>query len=640
MTVSGGSAQGGIPSSDVQTGESAVAGHAVPARFDMILWLIAAVVLVGPIRVAGPSVGLDAGWATALSLGRRARMRYGRELNFTFGPWGFLDVPLAITRPEFVLGLIFSVASVVAVWLLIFRILRSTLPAQITFMATTLLTLVLSGVSSPSFLLTAVAGVACVRHLRELPTLRTVWCPFAVASLAALLVQIKFSEGVAVSVFALATGLASPRARFVRTTGSVLLWVVTSLVLWLMAGQSMSDIGPWLRASIDLVTGYTGAMSLGLFANPVSILWYGMALLLIVSVLVLGTRQRAGRSVVSHVGAVLVTAGALFFGFTQSFTRLDLEHSAALFVIAALLLCTVMQRGPGRRATALLIVLAALMAGPTFFARVRANPVDSWVSTWQILTSDTSRSALLDRARAEDQAAYGLPTLMVEATRGHGVSVDPWEVSMVWAYSMEWRPMPVFQSYAAYTTHLDQLNAEAAQHARADQMIIRSTAVSTKIRPTVIDDRNPMWESPRYTLAAICNYSFVTADKRWMLLRKSVNRCGDPSLAISTRRVSAGELVKVPSAGANQIVFASFVPANPSPLASLVALVFRDIEPLKASLDDKSYRLPEGLAAGPLLTVLPSTSGWPAEFRGATSGRFMSFSRPGEVVFRTMDLIR
>lgn len=212
---------------------------------------------------------------------------------------------------------------------------------------------------------------------------------------------------------------------------------------------------------------------------------------------------------------------------------------------------------------------------------------------------------------------------------------------MAWAYSMKWRPMPVFQSYAAYTPYLDQLNADAAQHAGADQMIIRATTVSTESQLTHIDGRNPMWESPRYTLAVVCNYSVVTADKRWMLLRKSLNRCGESSAATASRQVKAGEVVVVPSAGANEIVVTNFVPTKPNFLVSLSRIVFRGSRPLRASLDGKPpFRLPDGVASGPLLTIAPSTLGWPAEFKGQTSTRSISFSRPGTVEFRTIQMTR
>lgn len=597
---------------------------------------MATVIVVGPIRVIGPGAGIDNAWAAGLNLGRQFGKRFGRDLNFTFGPWGFLDVPLVISRPDFLLGLGFAVTSVVAAWLFILAVLRPKMRGRVALVVSSLLTLTLSSVSSPSFLLSAVALAACVRYLRQIPSLSGAWCPVAVAGLAALLLQIKFSEGVAVSVLAFIASLASPRARVMRTASFVLTWLVSSLLLWVVAGQSVSDVGVWLRASMDFVAGYTSAMSAYSFTPFVSLM-YLMALLLFVSVAVLGRKRGADRSVVSHLGSLFVIACALFFGFKQAFTRVGPEHNATFFVIAALLLCLVLERGPNWRATALLIALSSLIASPALATYMRGNPVWSWTSAWQVLTSDDARAAVLNQARTEDQVAFGLSRAMVEATRGHAVSVDPWEVSIVWAYSMRWRPMPVFQSYAAYTAHLDQLNAVAAQSAGDDQMIIRATTVSTEDRRTVTDGRNPMWESPRYTLSLLCNYSFVTANKRWMLLRKTVNRCGDPSTMV-VRQVTAGEPVIVPSSVANEIVVTSFVPTKPNILVSLRQLVFKDPEPLMVSVDGTPFRLPDGLASGPLLTVMPSMLGWPAEFRGRTSGGSMTFSRPGQVQFRAIHL--
>jgi hypothetical protein len=625
-------------SSKAQTHELIPEEHAGTRRYG-VLWLIATIALVGPVRVAGPGVGLDPGWASALGIGHQAGMRFGRDLLFVYGPWGFLDVPLATSRPDFALGLGFSVASVVAAWLLAVTVLRSQVSPKMALLAGSVLTLTLASVSPPSFLLTAVGAVACVCHLRRIPKFDTAWLPFAVSGLAALLLQIKFPEGVALTALALITSLASSRSRLTRTAASMLLWAVTSLVLWAAADQTISDVGPWWHASTDFLSGYTGAMSLGLGANTISTVFYAMSLLLIVSIGVLGWRRCADQSLLSHLGAVVVTVGTMFFGFKQSFTRHDVQHNSAFFVIVALLLCALMHRGPSRRATALLIVLSSLLASPAVFTQVRATPAEAWGRTWRIFTSDASWAAVLKQAHDEDQAEYALPKEMVKATAGHAVSVDPWEVSLVWAYSMKWRPMPVFQSYSAYTTYLDEANAEAARRAGSDQMLIRATTISTKDRPTSIDDRNPLWESPRYTLAAVCNYRMVTADKRWLLLRKSVNRCGDSSSVKVIHDLAAGQSVQVPRGGPAQIITASFVPRKPSPLRSLATLLFRDPEPLHASVNGHSFRVPETMSAGPLLATLPTTSGWPGEFRGDVPVRSLAFSRPGTLQFRTIHLV-
>jgi hypothetical protein len=625
---------------DIHTDAQTPEPYCVPSRLQTSLWLVATVLVVAPVRVAGPGVGLDPAWVTGLNLARHTQMRYGRDLIFTYGPWGFLDVPLALTRRDLVLGLAFSVASVVAFWFLSMFVLRSKLQPRVTLLAASILTVAVSCVSSPSSLLVVAAMVVSVRHLRQSPKLSTTWCPVAVAGLASLLVQIKISEGLAVTAFAVITSFASPRARLTRTTYSALTWLVTSWILWVAAGQSNSDVRPWLEASADIVKGYTSAMSLESYPDTLSFVWYLTAMLLVASILFLEHRQSVGPKGLPHVGVVVVTCVALFFGFRQSFTRHDQAHNAIFFVIAALLLSALLARGPKWRLTVVLITLSSVMASLPFSTYVRSNPADSWALSWKVITSDESRLALLDQARGRDRAAYGLSASIVEATHGHLVAVDPWEVSIVWAYSMKWSPMPVFQNYSAYTARLDQLNAAAAQGAGDDQMIIRATAVSTDLRRTLIDGRNPMWESPRYTLAAVCNYAVVTSDRRWMLLRKDIHRCGASTPTTDPRQVSAGEEVQVPSAGSNQIVTTSFVPSSPNRLVSLATLIFKAPEPLVVSVDGEAFRLPEGLASGPLLTVLPTTLDWPADFRGHTSARSISFSRPGKVQFHTILMTR
>ena len=49
--------------------------------------------------------------------------------------------------------------------------------------------------------------------------------------------------------------------------------------------------------------------------------------------------------------------------------------------------------------------------------------------------------------------------------RGHTVAVEPYENQLAWAYRLKWRPLPVLQSYTAYTTGLDQEDASFAASA-------------------------------------------------------------------------------------------------------------------------------------------------------------------------------
>ena len=70
------------------------------------------------------------------------------------------------------------------------------------------------------------------------------------------------------------------------------------------------------------------------------------------------------------------------------------------------------------------------------------------------------------RTRADQAADFGVPPHLVDELAGRTVHIDPWQAAVDTAYPVfTWTPLPVFQSFSAYTPYLDELNAEALRSA-------------------------------------------------------------------------------------------------------------------------------------------------------------------------------
>jgi hypothetical protein len=120
--------------------------------------------------------------------------------------------------------------------------------------------------------------------------------------------------------------------------------------------------------------------------------------------------------------------------------------------------------------------------------------------------------ALLDPGKRAGLAAEGRRTMrrvydLDPATRREigrrSVDVEPWEIGVAWAYGLDWHPLPVIQGYAAYTSHLDGLNAAALAGGEGPELILRQAAGAS------LDDRLEGWDPPAAHLAMLCNYAPV-----------------------------------------------------------------------------------------------------------------------------------
>jgi hypothetical protein len=417
-----------------------------------------------------------------------------------------------------------------------------------------------------------------------------------------------------------------PAALARNAIAAVAVFAVVFPLAWLAAGQSLGDLPGWLRGSWRLASGYQEAMAIERTDSAVG---YVLAVLV---ALVAGTAAvrlaRRDRGLVA-LGVGLLVLAALEFGFKHGFTRHDAGHEPSFFIIGGFLLVGLARYA--RRPVAVLVAagltLAVVPSGIERFDPFAAR--DRWRASAEAALNDGYRRDLLANAKREARARYAIPPALVAETVGHPVSVDPWEATAAWAYSMEWRPVPVFQSYSAYTAELDEMNARAIAAAPADQVVLREDR-------EILDDRNARWETPRYLLALACDYTPGARDGRWSLLRHGPDRCAEPRTA-GSREVRAGEAVDVPAAGPGEIVVARFTPRPDDVLSTVGNALLKDWSPLHATVDGQRFRLPEALAGGPLMVSVPAELGWAPPF-GAFRYSRLAFDRAGTVAFEVVAL--
>jgi hypothetical protein len=98
----------------------------------------------------------------------------------------------------------------------------------------------------------------------------------------------------------------------------------------------------------------------------------------------------------------------------------------------------------------------------------------------------TSQRARLDQAgsrRTEAETAYRLPRAAWERLRSGTVDVVPWGVALVNTYGLDWKPRGVIESYAAYTSYLDQLDAQRYLADGPDMVVLSDMTIDNRYAP-------------------------------------------------------------------------------------------------------------------------------------------------------------
>ena len=597
-------------------------------------------ILAGLHRFYLPDWDVDPSWQVAMSMAQDSNLRFGPDLAFTYGPLAWLDTG-AITTQSLAQGrLVFGIAATFFALLVTLRLVNRRLNPVASA------ALVLAGIA-PMMAVTApneelVAGLLAlcllmvVRQGENCAWPAVVWLPVAVGvgAIAALLLLTKLSAGLlAVAIMGLMSLAILRRWPFILA-----LWtsfVASVLLLWLLTQGNLTYFGLWGQRNSLLANSYSGAMS---SYDVTALLGLGFAGM---GVLVAGFAFHQARTLGftwwCSLLVLLTEALGFYIGWKLAFVRIEpLRLSAALIMLAPLVVWAIPRTWPPHPTT--LAVVAMPLASLGFAASVtlvfgKPWPLTSimdWPSAVIWSRSASALDADLAERRAELAQRYQLSPSTLALLNDKEVHVDPGEVSTVWAYDLDWRPMPIFQNYAAFDNALDQVNLETLLASASDQLILQDTEADA------IDDRNILWDPPRYQLALLCEFERIGGDERWSVLQHGQNRCSEPA-PLKAQQVQSGVPVQVPVAPEGSVILARFTP-DVGLLDSLVSLFLKPPTPLTATLDERTYRVPWGFDGAPLLVSCPMGATTPNGLdRVCPSPQTVTFNQPGRVEFETVE---
>jgi hypothetical protein len=482
---------------------------------------VALVVLTLP--VAPPDLGIDPAWCAVLSWAHERGLQFGQDIVFTYGPLGFLLAPYYFARSAstvvlanaalcFQVGLALCLVAWRLGWawrcgLLGIFVLesanvepRADLILEVGFLCWGLLCVVESGrrrrlCAANLVVLAAFAALAKVTYL--------------------------FVGGF--SICAIAFYL---RASGERWLGSVmLLGFAGALVLgWLACGQALDHLGSFLlngfliSRDYDQASGMEGLPMLRLEALVLGLLGLATVLLWTLSALDPSARHARWRrtTLLGWVG------GLLFVVWKHSMVRVDRSHTIELLVFAPVVTLA-LEALPGSlpktrwaaRAMALTCCLMSFgILESAFLPDVMSafsQPLYQFSYHVRCLLSPADWCRGMEPALEARRAEAQLPRL--RRILGNA-SVDVFGAKQAQALlnGLNFRPRPVFQSYAAYSSGLARLNEAFYLFDKApDYVLFELDAFEHKF-PTLND-------GPALR-ALLTNYEPVAAEEVFLLLQR------------------------------------------------------------------------------------------------------------------------
>jgi hypothetical protein len=389
------------------------------------------------------------------------------------------------------------------------------------------------------------------------------------------------------------------------------------------------DLLPYARASEEIITGYSEAMGV----TPSGALSIYAAFAILAAILAaVSFRTAAGWPRDRTLALAALVILLLFASWKLAFVRNHVALTLATLVFATLIVLPPTLR----RSVAASILLAVSF---TFLLMVRP-PVTYYTD---VATSSTeflrqARDAALpwrwdaaaDQTRQRLRSTFQIPSSILTELEGRTVSIDPSAAAIVSAYPIfTWRPEPIIQSYSAYTSALDHLNADVLRSAARPQLILRvfqSRLISGgRTIPYAIDGRDYWFESPEATVERLCRYRELTVSGNYQVLVDSGRQCGAET-PLATVTAALGARVVVPAAPSpDDIVLVRVHGVGEGVLAHLRSALWKSPD-WHVDIDGVKYRLVPGTAADGLVLAVPTAVQGSAPFAFGVPTRTIAIS--------------
>lgn len=518
-----------------------------------------------------PPPSIDSSAHAGLQLAAVQGLDFGSDIVFTYGPLGFLKSYLVFEVWPARLATLYGLALHLALSISLMWAARRTFPL--------VAAIVVAFVGAS--LMRGDLGAIGIRDDAGVVVLPLIWCVAALAAdpplwtrrivvfgggpFVALELLAKLNTGLIVLAIVAITVAAIEEDRRRNLTILATSFAASFAALWFAAGQSVGNFNDYVFSSFQIASGYSSG---AVFDWQTREYDYVLAPAVIVVAAAFAWLSTKGLVTGRRVAGLVIFAVVAFSAWKAGFVAHEPYHMGTFFgiMLGTCLAFTIgLPAEPKIRVGAPIAIILVILAGltntfpgyplstettatyghagwiPNPFANAGrgAQTVATMVDTGKL-------EAEITESRAELVSGYGLDRRTLELLEGHTVHVDPGEVSAVWAYRLDWRPLPSFQPYVAWTPELDEQNAEVAASPDGPERILRQDLNAL--------GRYPGYESPAAMMELLCNFEPLRTTPSWQVLGRIPDRCGEPRpLGDATGTYSAP--IPVPEPPPNSVVF-------------------------------------------------------------------------------------
>jgi hypothetical protein len=489
-----------------------------PACFTLVF--VSAFFLSGTLQ---PPLELDPSWHAAIEYATMHHLQFGTQIVFTFGPLGFLSTRTSMGHlpgVRIAFAFFWSTLAALAAMTLAKRLAGW---VRYAFLAWLVVFTLSAGLDQTAFFVMAYGALLL---LADNPQQRWQSPLFVFAFIVLSLIKVSFLTA-AFGSLALVVVCWIGQRKILKAIVVALTASAGFIACWVALGQAPSHLAPWFRQTLELASGYSGAMNL---VPKTSVLCAALgALALFVGALV-ATIEGAQGGLLTW-GTLITLAQYVFLAWKEGFTRSGDWHTFIFlwFLPLGLAFCFIEDLWSAHTAS-LRRVLEVTFAASMVLCLLAANlqiPGFAWqqVTDWpQRVTQNTETIFATLRGHSNDLYAdcrNAKNDRMLRLDRAKDVigndSVDVLNYLLLAAVvnEMNYQPRPVIQGFVAYTPALQSLNAGYFRSAGRPHFVLLCQEAT--------DGRFPTLEDSAALNYVLNNYVPVARDGQFLILQQQTS---------------------------------------------------------------------------------------------------------------------
>ena len=466
-----------------------------------------------------PSLRCDDSWQAVLEYAAKAKLQFGKDIIFTYGPLGYLNT--AYSQGDLITGrILFSLAWAALVTWSMIGIYRN-IPGFSKYVFIGWMLLFFGGGDAQVLLVLTHGSLVLMGNIDQRQGIaKAVMLIIAFAFVS--LIKFPFLAA-AVTCIILCAVVQAGRGSVQYAAGILIVFTAAVLALWTATGQQMTYLWPWIQGSLEITSGYTEAMSWPPKTEVLVTCLIAAGLVLLTLIL----RFRATKPTLSTVVFMLLISLNVFMAWKMGFVRGD-DHVFNFISFLPVALAIAVSPLPETSKpdlspnttialTSAMIILCIAATGLQRPEMMRTavldwpqNMTDKAAILLKTGTGDWKGNFAARAASQQNNSGADLPaarTLVGNAT----VDVMSYYQWAALANKLNYRPRPVFQGYSAYTPYLQDLNLAFYKSDERPQYVLLNLD-TIDFRYATLDDASTL----PYILK---NYKPVGQEKDFLILK-------------------------------------------------------------------------------------------------------------------------